>query len=69
MLYNDIEGNPVTLDIEGNKSIAVRYVADVNNDCEVDDFELLNYINLWVQGLVDDFPLLSAIDVWAKGCI
>jgi len=33
----------------------------------VSDFELLDYINLWVQGMVGDFDLLEAIDNWASG--
>jgi len=32
----------------------------------VTDFELLNYIDLWVQGEVSDFDLLTAIDNWAS---
>lgn len=33
----------------------------------VSDFELLDYINKWIQSLVNDFDLLEAIDNWAKG--
>lgn len=32
---------------------------------KVDDFELLAYINLWVQNTVSDFDLLDAIKNWA----
>jgi len=31
----------------------------------VSDFELLSYIDQWVQGTVSDFDLLEAIDNWA----
>lgn len=31
----------------------------------VDDFEILNYIDEWAKGLVKDFDLLTAIDNWA----
>lgn len=34
---------------------------------KVDDFELLNYIEKWVKGIVGYFNLLNAIDNWAKG--
>jgi len=34
-------------------------------DGTVSDFELLAYIDLWVQGEVGDFDLLEAIDNWA----
>jgi len=37
---------------------------DTNCDGTVSDFELLNYIDLWVNGQVDDFDLLKAIDNW-----
>jgi len=36
-------------------------------DGTVSDFELLAYINQWVQGSVSDFDLLEAIDNWASG--
>lgn len=38
---------------------------DENCDGTVSDFELLSYIDQWVQGSVDDFDLLKAIDNWA----
>jgi len=34
-------------------------------DGTVSDFELLDYIDKWVQGLVGDFDLLEAINNWA----
>jgi len=37
---------------------------DANCDGAVSDFELLDYIDLWVQGSVSDFELLDAIDNW-----
>jgi PKD repeat protein len=40
---------------------------DTNNDGNVSDFELLDYIDKWATGTVNDFDLLAAIDVWAKG--
>ncbi|MFB3786117.1 MAG: cohesin domain-containing protein [bacterium] len=42
-----------------------RHPADNNQDGEIDDFELLNYINLWAFGRVPDFDLLFAIQMWA----
>lgn len=33
----------------------------------IDDFELLDYIDLWAKGQVTDFDLLDAIRVWAGG--
>jgi len=33
----------------------------------VDDFELLDYIDEWVDRVVGDFNLLQAIDNWAAG--
>jgi len=41
--------------------------ADIDCDNVIDDFELLDYIDLWAKGLVDDFDLLDAIDLWAAG--
>lgn len=66
MLYT-LEGNQVTRNITGSNTIQIGYTADTDNDGMISDFELLNYINLWVQELVDDFSLLEAIDAWAKG--
>ncbi len=66
LLYT-LEENLITLNVSGNKSIQISYKADKNDDGKIDDFELLDYINLWVQGRVDDFSLLIAIDKWAKG--
>jgi len=40
---------------------------DLDGDGIVSDFELLSYIDLWVQGEVTDFDLLEAIDNWAAG--
>ncbi len=39
---------------------------DTDCDAMVSDFELLGYINKWVNGLVEDFDLLTAIDNWAE---
>jgi len=38
-----------------------------DSDCDgaVSDFELLSYIDQWVQGAVGDFDLLDAIDSWS----
>lgn len=38
--------------------------ADTNGDGAIDDFELLDYIDLWKVGEVDDFDLLDAVDIW-----
>ena len=39
---------------------------DLNCDGEVSDFELLDYVDQWVQGLVNDLDLLAAINNWAS---
>jgi len=65
--YKDLENNSITLTIGGNTSVHVGYVADTNGDGVISDFELLAYIDLWVQGLVSDFELLDAIDQWLTG--
>ena len=41
--------------------------ADTDSDNVIDDFELLDYIDLWADGQVEDFDLLDAIDLWAAG--
>jgi photosystem II stability/assembly factor-like uncharacterized protein len=41
--------------------------ADTNRDYIINDFELLDYIDLWAQGQVGDFDLLDTIDLWAAG--
>lgn len=40
---------------------------DTDGDNIISDFELLDYIDLWAQGLVSDSDLLDAIDNWARG--
>lgn len=42
---------------------------DVNNDCIVQDFELLTAINLWNAGKISDFCLLTGIDSWSNQAI
>lgn len=32
----------------------------------VSDFELLSYVDMWVNGQVTDFDLLEAIDNWVN---
>jgi len=46
-------------------TIETEVTGDSNGDGIVSDFELLDYINEWVQGSVSDFNLLAAIDNWA----
>jgi len=66
LLYNDQANNSVTLTIGGDTGVQVGYVADLDGDGEISDFELLAYIDLWVQKLVDDFGLLDAVDEWSS---
>lgn len=66
VLYT-FENNPVTLNIGGINALSVEYNADQDGNGKISDFELLNYISLWVQGLVDDFSLLEVVDRWAEG--
>jgi len=40
---------------------------DTDGDGVVSDFELLSYVDLWVQGEVSDLDLLEAIGNWANG--
>jgi len=69
LLYNDPEGSPVNASIGGDSVIRIEGECpkgDANCDGTVSDFELLDYIDLWVQGEVSDFDLLEAIDNWAS---
>ena len=47
-------------------TIAGDLKGDTDGNGTVSDFELLNYINLWVNGQVGDFDVLEAIDNWAN---
>jgi hypothetical protein len=40
---------------------------DVDHNWVVSDFELLDYIDLWVGGSVGDFELLNTIGLWVEG--
>jgi len=69
LLYNDPEGNPVTVGIGGDSTITIEGecpTGDADCDGAVSDFELLDYVDQWVQGSVSDFDLLEAIDNWAS---
>ncbi|MBU4265772.1 MAG: hypothetical protein KKE96_00925 [Candidatus Altiarchaeota archaeon] len=39
---------------------------DFDGDGNVSDFELLDYVDNWVNGFVNDFDLLEAIDNWVQ---
>jgi len=68
LLYNDPQGGPVTLEIGGDSVVVVEgecLKGDEDCDGTVSDFELLDYVDQWVNGLVGDFDLLEAIDNWA----
>ena len=70
LIYNDPSGDPVTLSIDGDSVIFVEGecpTGDTNCDGAVSDFELLDYLDQWIQGSVTDFDLLTAIDNWASG--
>ncbi|MCU0916542.1 MAG: hypothetical protein MUC88_18545 [Planctomycetes bacterium] len=43
------------------------HAADLDQDEAIGDFELLDYIDLWVGGQVGDFELLDTIDLWVAG--
>jgi len=68
--YNDVDGDPVTQTITGDTSIAISTGCTMKGDTDCDgavsDFELLTYVDLWVQGTVTDFDLLEAIDNWVN---
>ncbi|MDI6791578.1 MAG: fibronectin type III domain-containing protein [bacterium] len=65
--------NPTSLTMDSPKAVTANFSgrrcheADINCDDEIDDFELLDYIDLWVKGDVDDFSLLDAVDIWVAG--
>ena len=40
---------------------------DVNADSRLDDFELLNAIEVWHSGWLDDIGVLKVIDLWRAG--
>ncbi len=40
---------------------------DTDNDWSIGDFELLDAIDDWADGILDDFPLLDLIDYWTAG--
>jgi len=68
LLYNDDQQEPLTLLIGGDTYMNVSEECPKGDeDCDgtVSDFELLDYVDQWVQGLVNDFDLLAAIDNWA----
>jgi len=68
LLYNDPQGDPVTVEVGGDSAIVVEVdCLQGDEDCDgtVSDFELLDYVDQWVNGLVGDFDLLEAIDNWA----
>jgi len=48
-------------------STATPHPADKDGDYVIDDFELLDHIDLWADGQVGDFDLLDTIDLWAAG--
>jgi len=48
-------------------TINTVHSADTDNDYVIGDFELLDYIDLWKEGLVDDFELLDTIGLWKAG--
>ena len=47
--------------------VSVTCKGDFDGDNVVSDFELLSYIDQWVDEEVTDFSLLEAIDNWVKG--
>jgi len=47
--------------------IATYHPADTDSDYVIGDFELLDYITLWKEGLVGDFELLDTISLWKAG--
>ncbi len=49
-----------------NGWISTRVPGDSDGNGKVDDFELLAYIEKWVNGIVSDFDLLAAIANWAQ---
>lgn len=62
----DLEGN-ISILTDGEICFIECPIKGDSQPCNglVDDFELLNYIKLWIRNLVPDFDLLSAIQTWA----
>ena len=60
----------ITFNTTGDRLVKVllriTHPADTNRDGIISDFELLDYVDLWVEGRVDDFDVLAAIDFWAS---
>jgi len=48
-----------------HSQISIQGPADTDEDGIVSDYELLDYIDLWVLGNITDYELLDAIDEWA----
>jgi len=64
--YIDADEMQINVSIGGDSSITIGYVADSDGNGVISDFELLGYIDLWVQKEVGDFDLLGAINEWAN---
>ena len=69
ILFTDGQGEEVILEVGGDEEIsdAVLHPADSSSNWSIEDFELLDYIDLWAGGSVGDFELLDCIDLWAAG--
>ncbi len=47
--------------------VACNNSADTNNNCVIDNPELLNYITKWINNIVTNPELLSSITIWING--
>ena len=65
LLYINADEEQINVSIGGDSSITLGHVADSDGNGVISDFELLAYIDLWVQKEVGDFDLLGAIHDWA----
>lgn len=64
-VYRDEAENEITEQITGDVQVEfVTIKGDLDGDGTVSDFELLTYIDMWVDDEVTDFDLLEVIFNW-----
>ncbi len=61
------EKNNVTIVSIPSASLGCPTKGDKDCDDRVDDFEILDYIDLWSRDFISDFDLLEALENWARG--
>jgi len=66
-VYRDEAENEITEQITGDVQVEfVTIKGDLNGDGTVSDFELLSYIDMWVDEEVTNFDLLEVIFNWVS---